>query len=734
MAKQRVYELARELGLESKEVLERAQELGIEIKTASSSLSEDDIALVRLSYDEGAEPAATADAAAETASSDQGVSDDTPPPSAAAPVAAAEEAPVTTRSAPPSPPAASDPVAEAPTPPPTPPAAAQPAAQPATQTDSGPNGSAPDDDRILTVVAGITVAEFARLVGERTGEVVHTLMGMGEMIPGDGAIPVKALEPIAEHFGYQILVEDAEEVPEDAGRTPHTVEFDDDPSTLQIRPPVVTVMGHVDHGKTQLLDTIRSADVVAGEAGGITQHIGAYQVTRDGKKITFIDTPGHEAFTALRARGAVVTDIVVIVVAADDGVMPQTAEAIDHAKAAGVPIIVAINKMDLESADPYKVRAGLTQHNIVVEDLGGDVVAVELSALTGDGVEDLLEIINLVSEVEEFKANPSAKAVGTVIEAELEIGRGPLATVIVQRGTLKQGDAIVAGAVSGRVRAMYDENGNQLKSAPPSTPVLVTGWGDVPSAGDMFEAVANERTARKLAQSRTDELRASEVTVPTSTERLGILLEQIRTAGHVEINVILKADAHGSLEALRDAVAKISRDDGRVSVIHGAVGGITEKDITLADASNAVVYGFNVRPDAGARAAAKARGIDIRTFQIIYELLDDLESLLVGELSPDEVESFLGVADVRATFRAPRFGTIAGCYVTEGAINRNARARLVRDGVVVHDGKIGSLRRFKDDVATVNAGFECGIAFENFRDIKEGDTIESYVVREVART
>ena len=437
---------------------------------------------------------------------------------------------------------------------------------------------------------------------------------------------------------------------------------------------------------------------------------------------------------ALRARGAEVTDIAIIVVAADDGVMPQTAEAIDHAKAAEVPMIIAINKMDLPSADPYAVRAALTQHGIVVEELGGEVVSAEISALTGDGIENLLELVSLVAEVEDLQANPSAQAVGTVIESQLEVGLGPVATVIVQRGTLKRGDALAAGPVSGRVRAIFDESGDQLKVATPSSPVLVTGWDEVPQAGDMFEAVKNEKVARKMAAARVAELRAENLQVPTATERLGMLLDQLRTEDHAELTVVVKADAHGSLEAIRDAIAKIKRDDAKVTIVHGGVGGITANDLMLAEASNAIVYGFNVRPDAGARKASKAAGIDIRTFSVIYELLEDIESLLVGELAPEEVEAFLGVADVRAVFRAPRFGLVAGCYVTEGEIQRNARVRLVRDGVVVYDGRITSLRRFKEDVGSVAVGFECGIGLKNFRDIKEGDTIESFEVREVART
>ncbi len=691
MAKTRVYELARELGRESKEVLERAQELDLDVKTASSGLDEDAVALVRMSFEENA-AATPAPAAAEEAPSE--------PEEAAAPTPEPEAAP------------------EAP-------ASAAPA--PATATA--------DERPILTVDEGITAAEFARLVGLRTGDVVRQLMSMGEMVPGGGTIPTNALEPLGDFFGFDVLVEAAPEAPEPEPVAEHSVvEYEDDPSTLQPRPPVVTVMGHVDHGKTQLLDTIRKANVIAGEAGGITQHIGAYQVARDGSKITFIDTPGHEAFTALRARGAHVTDVAIIVVAANDGVMPQTVEAIDHARAAGVPLIIAINKMDLESADPYAVRAALTQYGVVVEELGGDVVSAEISALTGEGVDELLEMIALVAEVEEFKANPKAPGVGTVIESQLEVGRGPLATVIVQRGTLTRGDAIVAGGVAGRVRAMFDENGQQMKTAGPSTPALIMGWDEVPAAGDMFQVVANEREARKLAQEAAVRLRAENLIVPTATERLEQLLEQLRSADQTELRVIVKADATGSLEAIRDAIAKITRENAQINIVLGGVGGITANDVMLAEASDAIIYGFNVRPDSGARKAAKDQGIDIRTFSIIYELLEDVEGLLVGELAPEEVETFLGVAEVRATFRAPRLGTVAGCYVTEGEINRNARARLVRDGVVVYDGRIVSLRRFKEDVASVAAGFECGIGLDNFRDIKEGDTIESFEIREVART
>jgi translation initiation factor IF-2 len=696
VAKVRVYELARDLDLESKDVLERAKELGIEVKTASSGLDEEAVALVKLSYDDNTKTTTEPDVPKAEAPAEEVVDE----PALEAPQAAAEDE-------------AEDAVG-----------------------DAGEEGSdeGSDEDKVLLVEPGITVHDLARLVKIRTADIVKALMFMGEMVPGGGEIPVHAIEPLGKELGWEILVAESDEEPEDEGRQRHIIEIDDDPDSLEPRPPVVTVMGHVDHGKTQLLDTIRSANVIEGEAGRITQHIGAYQVTVGESKITFIDTPGHEAFTALRARGADVTDIAIIVVAADDSVMPQTVEAISHAKAAEVPIIIAINKMDLESADPHSVRAALTQHEIVVEDLGGDVPAIEISALAGTNVDDLLEMIALVAEVEEISANPKAPAIGTVIEAQLEVGRGPVATVIVQRGTLKKGDALVAGPVSGRVRAMFDDAGDQITTALPSSPVLVTGWDEIPTAGDMFEVAKNERIARKMAQTKIGEIRAHELTVPTATDRLGHLLEQLRTQDHSELRLVIRTDTHGSLEAIKESVAKISRDDGFVTIVHSAVGGITANDVALAEASGGVIYGFNARPDASARSAAKLAAIDIRTFSIIYELLDDVESLLVGELSPEEVENFLGVAEVRQVFRAPRLGMVAGSFVTEGSINRNARVRLVRDGVVVYDGTVVSLRRFKDDVQSVAIGFECGIGLAKFRDIKEGDTIESYEVRELART
>ena len=678
MAKRRLYEVARELDLESRDVLERALELGFEVKTASSGLGEDDVALLVLSFQESSQPTPTA-------------------PVDAMPGAVEAEGP-------------DEVVTE----------------EPRGLVDEPPMMA-------LTIESGATSATFAEKIGRSVGEVVKTLLLMGEMGAASAPVSDEALVLLGEQFGYRIEVEDAvvQEVTA-VGPKPKRV-FEDDPADLAPRPPVVTVMGHVDHGKTTLLDKIRKTNVVAGEAGGITQHIGAYQIERAGKKITFIDTPGHEAFTAMRARGAEVTDIVILVVAADDGVMPQTIEAISHAKAANVNIIVAINKIDMPTADANRVKARLTEYELVPESLGGDTITVEVSAATGAGIDQLIEMIDLVAELEEFKANPKPRASGVVIESQLDKGRGPVATVIVRRGTLRRGDVLVSGTVAGRVRAMLDEKGQPLREATPSTPVLVMGWDDVPTAGDHFDVTESEKEARARAAEAEDHLRSEEHFVPSATERLTQLLEKMRSADEAELRLIIKADANGSVEAIRDAISKIARQGGRITTIQASVGGITENDVSLAEVTEAVIIGFNVRPDSNARREAEAKGIEIRTYRVIYELLDEIEQLLVGRLAPEEVEAVLGAAEVRAVFRVPRAGTVAGCYVTEGDILRNARVRLVRQGVVVYEGRISSLRRFKDDVRNVAAGFECGIGLENYNDVKEGDVIEAFELKEVAR-
>ena len=681
----RVYELARELGVDSKEVLAQAEDLGLELKTASSGVDDDGAELLRLAFspdDEAAEAPA------------------------AEPAAEPEREPV----------AESEQVQES---------------EPATaeEGETEPAAVSDEDVDIATITEGATVAEFAEAIGLSAGDIVKELLEKGIPAGANQTMPPDTIDEIAEKHGYIVEVTE-EEPPPVVAEQP---EFDDDEADLVPRPPVVTVMGHVDHGKTTLLDTIRKARVVEDEEGGITQHIGAYQVEVNDRLITFVDTPGHEAFTALRARGANITDIVVLVVAADDGVMPQTIEAISHAKAAGVKMIVAVNKMDLPGADPLRIRTELTNHGIVTEDLGGDIPTVEISALNGDGVDDLLEVIDLIAQLEDFRANPKPSATGVVVEAQLEVGRGPVATVIIKRGTLEQGDAFVAGPIAGRARALMNDQGDRIDSAGPSTPVQIMGWSDVPAAGDFFEVQKSDKQARQIAEEREQQQHEEALAAPSARDRLQGLLEQLRS-DDAELNLIVKADAQGSLEALRESIGKIEREGGKIQIVHTAVGGINENDVTLAEVTEAVIIGFNVRPEPKARRSAEEAGVEIRTYGIIYELLDDIEQLLVGQLAPDEEEVVLGTAEVRAIFKVPRSGTVAGCYVLEGLVQRGAKARLLRDGVVIHDGVISSLKRFKDDVREVQSGFECGMGFENYDDIKEGDHIEVYLVREVART
>ncbi len=695
MAKIRIYELARELDRESKEVLEQALELGLEVKTASSSLEESEAELVKLAFapTEEAEPKAS-------------VPESEPEVEEPQPEEAKEQLPV----------------------------GAQPPAQPAPAPDAVPTpvAAAPQSEiDLVSFKAGGTVAEFAEALGQAANVIVKELMLRGVAAGATHEMPSELIDEIGEKFGAIVEIE-VPAAPVVSTARPKA-QFDDPESSLAPRPPVVTVMGHVDHGKTTLLDTIRKTKVVADEQGGITQHIGAYQVEVGGNKLTFIDTPGHEAFSAMRARGAEVTDIVVLVVAANDGVMPQTIEAISHARAAGVQLVVAINKSDLPGADPFRVRTMLTEHDVITEELGGDVPSVELSALKGDGVDNLLEVIDLIAQLQEYKANPTAPASGVVIESQLDPGMGPVATVIIQRGTLEQGDAFVSGAVAGRVRAMMDHSGQRIQKAPPATPVMIMGWSEVPTAGDMFEVAPSDREARSLAAERAETIRERDHQMPSARDRLQNLLDQLR-GEETELRVVVKADAHGSIEALREAISKIKREDASVNIVHSAVGGINENDVTLAEVTDAIVVGFNVRPEGKARRAAEEKGIEIRTYGIIYELLEDIEKILVGSLTPESQEVVLGTAEVRALFKVPRVGTVAGCYVTEGVMQRNAKVRLIRDGVVIHTGAMGSLRRFKDDVREVAAGFECGIGIDGYNDVKEGDVIEAFVLREVART
>ncbi|HIQ30675.1 MAG TPA: translation initiation factor IF-2, partial [Aquifex aeolicus] len=578
-----------------------------------------------------------------------------------------------------------------------------------------------DDVKIIEIREGITVRELAELMDVPANKVIEALLRKGILATINQTVSVESATEIAESFGFLVEVKgDEEEV--------LIEEVADKPEDLKPRPPVVVVMGHVDHGKTTLLDTIRKTNVAEREKGGITQHIGASQVKLpDGRLITFLDTPGHEAFTTLRARGAQITDIAVLVVAADDGVMPQTVEAINHAKAFDVPIIVAVNKIDKPGADPMKVRRELSEHGLIPEDWGGDTIFVDVSAKTGQNVEQLLEMITLLADILELKANPSKRAKGVIIEAKLDRKRGATATLVVQEGTLRVGDVFVAGAVYGKVRAMFDDKGRRIKEAGPSTPVEVLGFEDLPMAGDTLVVVESEKKAKEIAQ-KVKEKREKEEKLSQSF-RLEDIYKKIETGETAELRIIIKADTMGSLEALKKSLEELSTEEVTVRIIHGAVGGITENDVMLAKASGSIIIGFNTRPDPKARELVEKEKVDLRLYGIIYQVVEDVKNALVGMLKPVEKEEVLGTAEVRATFKVKKFGTVAGCYVIEGKIVRGAKARLVRDGVVVYDGRVETLRRFKEDVSEVAKGFECGVKLKDFNDVKVGDLIECYEVR-----
>jgi translation initiation factor IF-2 len=582
---------------------------------------------------------------------------------------------------------------------------------------------------VIKVNSGSTVKDVAEYLGVAVPEVIKKLMQLGEMATLTQTLSDDAIQVLADEFDKQIEIVHAAD---EAAAEP---EFDDSDEELQPRPPVVTIMGHVDHGKTSLLDAIRVTEVAAGEAGGITQHIGAYQVHHDGRVITFLDTPGHEAFTAMRARGAQVTDIAVIVVAADDGVKPQTREAVDHAKAAEVPILVAVNKIDKEGAQPDRVRTEMTQLGLQPEEWGGETMFVDVSAKAKTNLDDLLESILLLAEVEELKANPDAEASGVVIESKLDPGRGAVVTVLVNRGTMRVGDAIVAGAHWGRVRAMHDYKGGKVREAIPSEPVEVLGFDSVPEAGEYVRVVENDRRARQLANERAIRLKSeAQARRSQRTRSLETIFEDARGGMLKDLNLVLKADVSGSLEAFEDEIARLPQNEVAVQVVLSGVGGITESDVMLAAASDAIVLGFNVRPVGEAAQVADREGVEIRSYSVIYRAIDELRDAMQGMLAPEEVEESVGTVEVRAIFRASRVGTIAGCYVTDGKVTRGAKARLVRDGTIVYDGQIASLRRVQEDVREVAAGFECGIVLQNYADIKEGDVIEVYATRQVERT
>src|SRR5829696_2156976 len=761
MAKKRVHEIAKAQGLTSKELLAALNAAGVDAKAAQSSVEESE-ALAALK--DSGDGASSGGAATQTK---QGPKTKAAPSTTSSATEAADGSTAKPRAEAPARPAGGDGAATAPAgdgagrapakkgpgkrrrrvvidsqaarrdhiartqPPPRPPRRrGGRRRRPLLEEPSDKELKQPEEQPAIKVNSGATVREVAESLGLSAAEVIKALMKEGEMATLTQTLIDEAVESIAKQFDRKIEIVTAAEEEVEEPEVEEDAEED-----LADRPPVVTVMGHVHQRKTSLLDAIRQTQVAAGEAGGITQHIGAYQVQHDGKTLTFLDTPGHEAFTAMRARGAKVTDVAVIVVAADDGVMPQTVEAIDHARAAGVPILVAVNKIDKEGADPNRVRTELAQQELNPEEWGGDTVYADVSAKTKDGLDHLLEMILLVTELEELGANPDAPASGAVVESRLDPGRGPVTGVLVQRGTLRVGDAIVAGPVWGKVRAMLDDKGERVEEAIPGTPVEVLGFDGVSEAGEHVQVVENERKARQLAQERETRLKTEQL---ARRQARKVTLEEVfqrASEGQLkELNIVLKADVSGSLEALQDEIAKLPQEQVPVNVIHAQTGGINESDVMLAAASDAVIIGFNVRPLAEARRAAEQEGIDIRTYTVIYKVTEDLRAAMEGLLVPEEVEEALGAAEVKQTFKASRVGTIAGCLVTDGKVVRGANTRLVRDGTIVWTGRIGSLRRFKDDVAEVDEGQECGIVLERYADVKEGDVLEFFETKQVEKT
>jgi translation initiation factor IF-2 len=741
MAKKRVHEIAKAQGLTSKEVLAALKAAGVEAKAAQSSV-EESAALAALKSDgasaatatktkpapaakkSDAAPKAQADAAAKAPAKTAGGDGASGAPGKKGPAKRRRRVVIDSQAA------RRDHIAKTQPPPRPPRRRGGRRRRPLLEEPSDRELKQPEEQPPIKVNSGATVREVAESLGLSPAEVIKALMKEGEMATLTQTLTDESVESIAKQFDRKIeIITAAQEQVEE----PEVEE--DDEKDLAERPPVVTVMGHVDHGKTSLLDAIRQTQVAAGEAGGITQHIGAYQVNHDGKTLTFLDTPGHQAFTAMRARGAKVTDVAVIVVAADDGVMPQTVEAIDHARAADVPILVAVNKIDKDGADPNRVRTELAGQDLNPEEWGGDTVYADVSAKTKDGLDNLLEMILLVTDLEELGANPNAPASGTVVEAELDPGRGPVTGVLVQRGTLHVGDAVVAGPVWGKVRAMLDDKGERVDEATPGTPVEVLGFDGVSEAGEHVQVVENERKARSLAQERETRLKTEQLARRAARK---VTLEEVfqrASEGQLkELNIVLKADVSGSLEALEDEIAKLPQEQVPVNVIHAQTGGINESDVMLAAASDAVIIGFNVRPLAEARRAAENEGVDIRTYTVIYKVTEELRAAMEGMLEPEEVEEAVGQAEVKQTFKASRVGTIAGCLVTDGKVSRSAGVRLVRDGTIVWSGKVGSLRRFKDDVNEVDEGQECGIVLEGFADIKEGDVLEFFETRQVEKT
>jgi translation initiation factor IF-2 len=730
LAKKRVHEIAKAEGLSSKELLAALKAAGIEAKAAASSVEEAEAlaALKAAKGDGGAQakkPAPPKQAAA---------------PKKAAPAKAPSKKPVKTA------PAAAAGAGSTKKrrvvidsqaarrdqmsgPPPQRPPRRRGGRRRRPLLEEPPPKVEAAEPEATKVQSGATVREVAELLGLGSAEVIKKLMMMGEMATLTQTLTDDSVKAIADEYDRKIeIVTAADEEPEEP-------EFDDTEESLEDRPPVVTIMGHVDHGKTSLLDAIRETEVAAGEAGGITQHIGAYQVHHADKTITFLDTPGHAAFTAMRARGAKVTDIAVVVVAADDGVMPQTKEAIDHARAADVPILIAVNKIDKEGAQPDRVRNELAADGLTPEDWGGDTVYCDVSAKTHEGLDNLLDMIQVVTELEELGANPDAPASGSVIESQLDPGRGPVVSILIQRGTLEVGDALVAGSQWGKVRAMHDFKGDRVENAGPGMPVEVLGFDGVADAGEFVQVVENDRRARQLAQERANRLK-TEALARRGARKVSLeeVFSRVQEGDIKELNIVLKADVAGSLEALQDEIAKVPQERVAINIIHSQTGGINESDVMLASASDAIIIGFNVRPLADARRAAEREGVDVRTYSVIYKITEDLRNAMEGLLEAVEVEETLGEAEIKQTFKASKVGRIAGCVVTEGKVARDASVRLVREGTVIWDGKLGSLRRFKDNVQEVEEGLECGIVLEGFADVKEDDVLEFYRTKQVEQT
>jgi translation initiation factor IF-2 len=718
----RVYEIAREQSLESKEVIQRLKEAGVQVKSHSSSV-EDNVyervfgagpSVETPNGRSAAQEAEAQEARADAERSGHGATMAEVP--AEEPISGPQpsrpqkkrrrvviDASARNRGARPTAPAA-------------PAQSKEPERAPVEEDERESSG--------VRVEPGATVKDLGDALEVPPTQIIKVLMGLGEMKTLTQTLSTEEIELVSEELGVEVEIGAVEE-PEPVEITP-----DDDPADLVEKPPVVTVMGHVDHGKTSLLDRIRQSNVQSGEAGGITQHIGAYQVESDGRKVTFIDTPGHEAFTEMRARGARVTDVVVLVVAADDGIMPQTAEAIEHARAAGVPMVVALNKIDVPNANQERVLGELSERNLVPEVYGGDTVTVPVSAKTGEGIDELLENILVVAELEDLKANPKAPASGYVIEGERDPGRGPVATLLLSRGTLEKSDAVLAGTAYGRVRAMLDFTGNRVKEAGPGTPVEILGLSGVPEAGTRFEVVDHERIARDRAQQAEERLRRQELAEGGTRRTLEELLGE---GGTQDLNLVVKADVAGSVEALKEALARLSTDEVRVNIVRSGVGALTDSDVMLASASDGILLGFNVRPTNTAKQVAEREGVEIRTYDVIYKALEEIEAAMRGMLAPEIEERETATAEVRQTFRVPNVGVVAGCYVTSGEIFRNNRVRVVRDGTVVYAGNIASLKRFRDDVRSVREGFECGVGVENFNDVKEGDVLEFFETVEVPR-